>query len=336
MSTGLALALSAAIIALSAFFVAAEFGLVAARRHRIAEAAPTSASARAALRSAREMSLLLAAAQLGITLCTVALGAITKPAVHDLLLPLVGATGLPEPAVEAVSFVLALAVVTFVHLVVGEMAPKSWAITAPERSAMLLAIPIRVFIAATRPLLVLLNGMANRCLRRFGVTPVDEVSSGLTPGELRVLVEHSTRTGALDARRGAALGAALDLHSQPLRDHARPRNTMVTVQRGSGVETIRRTATDSGHLRLVVCDGDDPIGVVHVRDALAAPAASTAAELMRPVAQVSADSPLHVAISTMRRDRSHLALVRDGDEVVGMVTLSDMLELLPLRSTRRG
>jgi CBS domain containing-hemolysin-like protein len=330
MSTALALIVSAAIIALSAFFVAMEFALGGARRHRLADAVATSASARAALRSAREVSVLLAGSQLGITLCTVALGAITKPAVHDLLLPLVSASGLPTSLVEVASFVLALIVVTFLHLVVGEMAPKAWAIAHPERSATMLAIPMRAFIWATRPVLALLNGMTNRCLRLLGVTPVAEINSGHSPEDLRALLAHSTRTGTLDPRRGAQLGAALDLYSRPVLEHTRPVSEIVTVAPDDTVEAIRRTSRDSGHLRLVVWDNGRPSGVVHVRDALTRPADTTAAELMRPALDLAADTPLHVAVAAMRRGRGHLALVHRDTDLLGLVTLTDLLDQLPL------
>ena len=172
LSPAVAVAVAVGLVALSAFFVAVEFALVAARRYRLEEAAETSAAARAALRSARELSLLLAGSQLGITLCTLGLGAVAKPAVHDLFLPVFTAWGLPAVTADVVAFVVALVVVTFVHLVIGEMAPKSWAIAHPERSAILLALPMRAFMAVTRPLLVALNALANVCLRRVGVEPV--------------------------------------------------------------------------------------------------------------------------------------------------------------------
>ncbi|MBM7790080.1 CBS domain containing-hemolysin-like protein [Tenggerimyces flavus] len=117
---------------MSSFFVAIEFALVAARRHRLAEAANTSVAARAAVKSARELSLLLAGSQLGITMCTLALGAIAKPAVHHLMTPVMEGWGLPDTTADVVAFILSLLVVTFLHLVVGEMAPKSWAISHPE------------------------------------------------------------------------------------------------------------------------------------------------------------------------------------------------------------
>ncbi|UMG91624.1 CNNM domain-containing protein [Nocardioides sp. TF02-7] len=134
---------TAVIIAASAFFVAIEFALIAARKHRLEEAAPSSRAARAALRSSTELSVLLAGSQLGITVSVLALGAITKPAVHHWLTPVFEGWGAAYWLADVAGFVLALVVVTFLHLVVGEMAPKSWAIAHPERSATLLALPMR-------------------------------------------------------------------------------------------------------------------------------------------------------------------------------------------------
>ncbi|TWF75401.1 CBS domain containing-hemolysin-like protein [Pseudonocardia hierapolitana] len=329
MSVGVALGVSVVLVALSAFFVAIEFALVAARRYRLEEAAATSVSARMALRSARDLSMLLAGSQLGITLCTVGLGAIGKPAVEELLHPLFG--GLGDPWSTVVSFVLSLIVVTFVHLVVGEMAPKSWAIAHPERSATMLALPMRAFIVLTRPVLVGLNGMANWCLRRVGVEPVDELAGGHNPDDLRELVEHSASTGALDPERRDQIVTALELDRAPLREVVRPRSEVAGVPTGADAPAIRAAARESGHLRLVVGDADGrPVGVVHVRDALAVPAGTTAGELMRPIRTLPADLPIHDALSAMQAGRSQIALVESDGAVVGLVTLHDLLDrLLP-------
>lgn len=329
MSTPVSLGVSALLVALSAFFVAIEFALVAARRYRLEEAAATSASARAALRSARELSMLLAGSQLGITLCTVGLGAVGKPAVEELLHPLFG--GLGAPWATVVSFVLSLVVVTFVHLVVGEMAPKSWAIAHPERSATVLALPMRAFMAVTRPVLVGLNGMANWCLRRVGVEPVDELAAGHNPDDLRQLVEHSATAGALDPDRRNHIVTALELDRTPLREVARPRSEVAGVPATADAAAIRTASRESGHLRLVVSDADGrAVGVVHVRDALAVPAATTARQLMRPIRTLPADLPIHDALSAMQAERNQIALVEAGGEVVGLVTLHDLLDrLLP-------
>jgi CBS domain containing-hemolysin-like protein len=329
MSNWTAIAVSIGLVALSAFFVAVEFALVAARRYRLEEAAATSASARAALRSAKELSLLLAGSQLGITLCTVGLGAVGKPAVEHLLEPLFG--GLGEGAATVIAFLLSLLIVTFVHLVVGEMAPKSWAIAHPERSAILLALPMRAFMVITRPVLVALNGMANWFLRRVGVQPVDELSAGRTPDDLRELVDHSARAGALDAARRDQIITALELDSAPLREIVRPRTEVATVAADAVPAAIRAAARASGHLRLVVAGGDGlPVGVVHVRDALTAAAGTTASALMRPVPTLDAGIPSHDALSAMREHRNHLALVASGGDLLGLVTLQDLLDrLLP-------
>lgn len=329
MSTGLAIGISVGLIALSAFFVAVEFALVAARRYRLEEAAASSASARAALRSAKDLSLLLAGSQLGITLCTLGLGAIGKPAVDALLAPLFG--GLGEGTAAVLSFVLSLVIVTFLHLVIGEMAPKSWAIAHPERSATLLALPMRGFMIVTRPVLVVLNGLANRCLRRVGVEAVDEMGAGRNSEDLRELVDHSASTGALDAEQRNRLVTALDLDSSPLREIVRPRAEVAGVPADADVEAIRRAARESGHLRLVVMDaGGTPLGVVHVRDALVRDAGTTAADLMRPVPTLDAATPIHDALGAMRERRTHLALVADSGELLGLVTMQDLLDrLLP-------
>ena len=330
LSTWLALVISAGIVGLSAFFVAIEFALVAARRNRLEEAAETSVSARAAVRSARELSLLLAGSQLGITLCTLALGAIGKPAVHHLMAPAMEAWGIPDASADVVAFVLSLLVVTFVHLVVGEMAPKSWAISHPERSATLLAIPMRMFMWLTRPALIGLNAMANWCLHRAGVEPVNEVSSGRNADDLRQLLDHSTNAGALDQQRHDQLATVLELPTRPLHQILRPNQHLVQVRTDSTIDDIQQAARTSGHLRLVVTDHNGPLGVVHVRDTLTRPPRTTAAELMRPLQTFPSSTPVYAALNTMRESRQHLATVHTNGKLIGIITLQDLLnELLP-------
>lgn len=149
--------------------------------------------------------MLLAGSQLGITVCTLALGAITKPAVHHWLTPMFTSWGAPH-CVGRRGFALALLIVTFLHLVIGEMAPKSWAIAHPEKSATALAIPMRGFMWLTRPLITVLNRAANWCLVKVGVEPVDQVGSGQDTAALRHLVEHSASSGTLDEHHRATPG----------------------------------------------------------------------------------------------------------------------------------
>lgn len=336
MSTTWVVAATVAIIALSAFFVAVEFALIAAKRHRLEDAAATSRSARAALRSSGELTLLLAGAQLGITVCTLALGAITKPAVHHWLTPLLENWGLPFWAADVAGFVLALVIVTFLHLVIGEMAPKSWAIAHPERSATLLALPMRAFMWLTRPLLRGLNSAANAVLRRIGVEPADQVASGQNPGALLHLVEHSTNVGALDASYSSQLTGALELETLTVGDLLQAGSVPTSVPANATVSDVRDASRESGHLRILVGDGDAVRGVVHVRDTLSAPTDLSVESLLRPALGLTAQTPVYAALAEMRETRSHLAVVHDGAELAGVVTISDVLNRLFPRADEAG
>jgi CBS domain containing-hemolysin-like protein len=320
--------ITAALIAASAFFVAAEFALIAARRNRLEDAAVRSRAARAALRSTTELSVLLAGCQLGITVCTLALGAVTKPAVHHALTPAFEQWGAPGWLADVAGFVLALVIVTFLHLVIGEMAPKSWAIAHPERSATLLAIPMRAFIWLTRPLLAALNAAANWLLRRVGVTPVDEVASGQNAAALRHLVEYSATAGTLDERYHAYLASALELEALTVADIVTARSEVTAIPADADAARIRAASRSSGHRRLLVRDGDRYVGVVHVRDSI--DTQDTAEEMMRPLLRLPSHTPVYEALRRMRDTRNHLALVVHADEVAGLVTLTDVLHrLLP-------
>jgi CBS domain containing-hemolysin-like protein len=319
-----------AIVALSAFFVAVEFALMAAKRHRLEDAAATSRSARAALRSSSELTLLLAGSQLGITVCTLALGAVTKPAVHHWLTPLFETWGLPLVAADVVGFVLALIVVTFIHLVVGEMAPKSWAIAHPEKSATLLALPMRAFMWVFRPLLKVLNTAANALVRKVGVEPSNDVAVGHSPETLLHLVEHSANVGALDASYSAQISGALELQRLTVRELLTPGAPLVGVRSDATVGDARAATRRTGHLRMLlgVGDGEQLAGVVHVRDTLTAPDEAPAAQFARPVFTLEADTSVHAALKSMRETRNHLAVVTEGGSISGVITLADVLRRL--------
>ncbi|WP_152365018.1 CNNM domain-containing protein [Microlunatus speluncae] len=320
------------LILLSAFFVAVEFALLAAKRHRLEDAAASSRSARAALRSSTELTVLLAGAQLGITAVTVALGAITKPAVHHWLMVPLEVLNLPTVVADVISFLLALFIVTFVHLVVGEMAPKSWAIAHPEHSATLLALPMRAFMAVTRPLLRALNSAANWCLRRVGVAPVDELATGQTSDDLRQLVEHSANVGALDARFSAQLTEALQLERITVAELVPAGSSPVTVPPGARVAEVQRIAAESGHQRIVVVDSGKPLGMIHVRDTLAESGGRPIDSLIRPVLQLPTTTTVASALATMKETNTQLAVATtDTEPLAGVVTITDVLRrLLPV------
>ncbi|HEX2771439.1 MAG TPA: hemolysin family protein [Micromonosporaceae bacterium] len=333
MSTGWALTLSVLLLVLNAFFVAAEFALVASKRYRLEQAAATgSRAARAALAGSRELSLMLAGAQLGITVCTLGLGALAEPAIEHLLSPLLGAAGLGTAASHVVALVFALAVVTFLHLVVGEMAPKSWAISDPERSALLLALPFRAFARVARPALAVLNGMANATLRLVGVRPQEHLAQVHGPDELRMLLEQSRAHGLLPVDQHAMLTKMLELQGTRVADIMEPVDRIVAVRRHDDVERVEAVSRDTGRSRLAVLDAPGAVaGIVHVRDVVRATtegARVTAGDLMTPPFSLPATATVTEAVAAMRSERAQLALVSagPGNRAVGFVSLEDLLE----------
>ena len=332
MSATWTLLISLLLLALNGFFVAAEFALVAAKRHRLEQAAAAgSRAARAALAGSRELSMMLAGAQLGITLCTLGLGALAKPAVADLLGPLLDAAGLPEQAAYVAAFILAVAVVGFLHVVVGEMAPKSWAISHPEDSALRLALPFRAFARLTRPALVALNGLANACLRAVRVTPQDELAQVHGPQELRLLLDDSREHGTLAGPEHELLTAMLQIQQTTVAQVMIPIAGLVTVAHDATGAEIERISREFGRSRLVVTeDGGDIVGVVHVRDAVRVTTAGltvTAAGLMTEPLTVPDGLPVARAVRAMREARAQLAVVLDQNTTAcGAVALEDLLE----------
>jgi CBS domain containing-hemolysin-like protein len=315
-----------ALIVLSAFFVIIEFALLGARSHRLETEAASSRSARAALRGINELTLMLAGAQLGITACTFALGAITKPAVDAWLGPVLTSWGMPEGIAGGTAFGLSLLFVTFLHLVVGEMAPKSWVIAHPERSAKLIGIPSRAFIWPIRPLLVWVNAVANRLVAASGVTPVERAAVGGQDADtIRHLVEHSASVGALDASFKTQLSGVLELEKLTVKELVSS-GAPTSVPGNATVADLQALAARSQHLRILV---DQPTidrpGVLHVRDTLLEPGTRPVSELARPAFQLEASTPVYEALTQLRNAKEQLAVVTENQRVIGVVTLSDVL-----------
>ncbi|EGU35967.1 hypothetical protein VII00023_09009 [Vibrio ichthyoenteri ATCC 700023] len=317
-----------ALIILSGFFVIIEFALMGARRHRLEEIAVESASARAALRGMNDLTLMLAGAQLGITFCTFALGAITKPAVDQWVGPVLLAMGLPYWAADAAAFGFALFVVTFLHLVVGEMAPKSWSIAHPEKSALAIGIVARAYVWPLRPLLNWINNIANRLVKASGVEPVESAAvGGQDVDTIRQLVEHSGKVGTLKPNIQKQLSGLIDLSSIPVETLVTEGQVMAHVDKNATVAEVRAAAMASGHLRILVCgkSGLKPL-VVHVRDTLLEPAQKPAREVARNAYVLDSKTPIYEALARMRKASVQLAVVSKDGKMVGVVTLADILK----------
>ncbi|MBP2435862.1 CNNM domain-containing protein [Microbacterium amylolyticum] len=320
------------LIAASAFFVVIEFSLLGARRHRLEQEAETRASARSALRGMNDLTLMLAVAQLGITACTFALGAVTKPAVDAWLLVPLETLGLPLRLADVVAFVLALFVVTFLHLVVGEMAPKSWAIAYPELAAKIIAFPARGLERLLRPLLLWINRMANKLVLATGVTPVERAAvGGQDIDTIRQLVEQSGRAGTIDANVHAQLAEILDVQRAQLVDLIRREIEPTRVEPDATVADVQDAAARTGHMRIVVAPRtSDSFAVVHVRDTLLRERSMGIAEITRPALSLDQSMSAGEAFRLMRDEHEQLAVVVDGEELVGVVSVTDILRhILP-------
>ncbi len=333
MSDGFIVAIATAIlIALSAFFVIIEFSLLGARRHRLELTAATDRSARAALKGVNELTLMLAGAQLGITACTFALGAVTKPALDTWLGPVFSNWGIPEWASGTLAFALSLLIVTFIHLVVGEMAPKSWAIAHPETAAKVIGIPSRVFIWPFRPLLIWVNSIANKLVKASGVEPVESAAVGGQNAEtIRHLVELSARSGMLDVGFQEQLEGAIELETLRLDELVDSNATPTLVPHNATVADVQRAAADSGHMRILVGGSSSgALGVVHVRDTLLDELDALAAPFVRAPLALPGETPVYEILAQMRATSQQLVVVVDNGHFRGVVTLSDILpRLLP-------
>lgn len=323
--------LSALLLAANGFFVAAEFALVASKNYRLErEAAKGRRGAKEALDGIRELSLMLAGAQLGITACTLGLGALAEPALANMFDPLLLATGLPSEATYAIAFVVSLSIVVFLHMVVGEMAPKSWAISHPERSAVILAPPFRAFTRLVRPILFALNGAANGLLRLIRVQPQDQLAHAHGPEELAILLEQSREYNTIEPTQSDLLTSILKLRSKTLVDVMEPIDKLVTVRLGDSAVEIESICKVEGKSRLVVADdAARPVGMVHVRDAIKATTAghtASATDLMTIPLTLPGDIDLINAVAAMRDKNAQIAIVTEQDNPIGFVALEDLLE----------
>jgi CBS domain containing-hemolysin-like protein len=331
----IAVAAVVALLAGNGFFVAAESALLASRRSRIEQLAATG-DRRAAhvLAGLRELSLMLAGAQLGITMSSLGLGIVAGPAVADVIEGALGGA-LSGPARGAISIVIALSILVFLHLVVAEMAPKSWAIADPERSALRLARPFRFYARILGPVIRLINWLANGIVRLLGVEPQDERAKAHSPSDLLLLIEESAGQGELDADEHELLARSLELSGLTAADAMTPRRDIIAVTASVTASALADVAHHTGRTRIVVHEGDvDHVrGFVHVKDVIRLRPeiwpTTTVGALVRPIMVTPEHHGLEDLLLEMRTQRHHIALVVDEQGlVIGLVTLEDVIEQL--------
>ncbi len=338
-----ALALLAALLLLAgnAFFVGAEFSVMSVRRSQVEPLAGNSRRARTVLEALHHLSVMLAGAQLGITLCSLGLGAVAEPAVARLLQGGLEAVHVPEALLHPLAFAVALTVVVFLHMVLGEMVPKNIALARPERAALVLVPPLVAFARAAGPVLRLLNAIANATLRGFGVQPKDELTSSYSPDELAEIIAESRSEGLLDRDEHERLSSALALQQTCARDVMVTFDRLVTVAETVTAEELEALVVVTGFsrfpVRSVLDDEATPdvvegglIGFVHVKDILGLSDEERRAPLppalRRPMPQLAADLPLEEVLTALQRNRSHLAQVVDERGAIGVLALEDVVE----------
>lgn len=334
MNIALALVASGILLAANGFFVAAEISLLSARRSRVEQlAAEGNPRAKHALAGLRELSLMLAGAQLGITMCSLGLGIIAEPAIGGLLRAAFGSVQVPSHLSEVLAFGLALGFVVLVHMVVGEMAPKSWALSHPESTALVLARPFRYFARLLRPLIYVLNASANTVVRAMGVEPQDEVALAHSSSDLIMLLDEAVGEGAIELEEHTLLSRSLEVSGLTAEAVMTPRPAIVAVEATRTIPELERESVRTGRSRIVVYNGDldHPLGVVHVRDVLTHEGTrqTTAGELAGPVLLTPNWLSIEELFLRMRLERRHLALAVDEHGIViGLITMEDVLEEL--------
>ncbi|MFD4788518.1 hemolysin family protein [Streptomyces sp. NPDC058459] len=331
--TAVQLLIGLATLVVNAFFVGAEFALISVRRSQVEPLAMAGDKrARRVLWGLEHVSALLAAAQLGITLCTLVLGVVAEPAIAHLLEPVFHAVGVPTGAGHAVSFVIALTLATYLHMLLGEMVPKNIALAEPVRSALLLGPPLVALARGLRPVIFTINAFANGLLKLLRVEAKDEVSATFTDTELAEIVKDATEAGLIDGRAQERLRDALELGSRPVRDVVVPLEQVVYAGVGVTPEQLERLSAESGFSRFPVVDvGRRIVGYLHVKDALDASPRDVPFRLrdMRPIARVRESSPLDDVLTAMRGSRTHVAAVTGADgKLAGLVTMEDVLREL--------
>ena len=329
--------LSLVLVAANGFFVAVEFGLARLRPTQAAEFVREGRpGAKSVAHAVQHIDSYLSACQLGITMCSLGLGAVGEPAFHHLLEPLLGDAA--KIAGIGLASALAFLIITTLHVVVGELAPKSAAIARTPPVVLALTPFMRAFYLATKPLVDLFNALGNLLLKPFGVPPASE--AGHQPhseDELRQLLRESSRQGTIGREEQELSEAALIFGDLRAREVMKPRTDVAYVLTSDPPRRIAERVMETGHTRLPLCEPegglDAAVGVLNAKDLLplcfGPEEAVDVRSIARPIAHVSESARVDDVLRDMRRERRHIALVHDEHgTVIGLITLEDILEEL--------
>lgn len=325
--------LALTLVALNAFFVATEFAIVRVRTTRIDELVAKGVRRAAATRAVlSDLNAYLSACQLGITLASLGLGWIGEPAFAHLLEPVFAGLGRAGGiATHTIAITLAFVVITVLHVVVGEQAPKMVAIERAERVALLVAWPIRVFNFVLYPFIWAMNSLSNVSVRALGLTPVSEASAAHSEEELRMILSVSQRSGALQEAHAELLENALDFTERAVRQIMVPRGDIVWLDANASNDESVREVRESAHTRYPLCDGDldHVLGILHLKDLFLQPPGTDLRRLVRQPLFVPEGLSIDRLLRQFQRSRTHLAVVIDEyGGTSGVVSIEDVLEEL--------
>lgn len=334
MNDYVAIVVAIALLAGNAFFVGAEFALISARRTQIEpRAAEGSYPARITVRAMEKVSLMMAGAQLGITMCSLGLGAIGEPAVaHQLEKPL-EAIGVTGAWLHGIAFAIALIIVVALHMVLGEMVPKNIAIAGPERSAILLGPPLYLIVTILKPVIWTLNAVSNLVLKALKVKPTEEIASAFNADQVAAFVAQSRQEGLLDEESHRVMTGSISLSFESVQDVLTPCDELVSLPVDVTPQRAQKECVKTGFSRFPLVDDGEFVGYLHLKDfvdvARGHATKPIPPDAVRPLTFIGADTSLEEALTAMQARGTHIALVRDDDgDVIGAAMLEDVIERL--------
>ncbi|WP_300682772.1 hemolysin family protein [Nocardioides sp.] len=334
MSAPVGLALTVVLLIGNAFFVATEFALISSRRSQIEPLAQEgSRLARTTLEAMEQVSSMVAGIQLGVTMCSVILGAVSEPSIAHLIEPAFEHLNVPEGLLHPISFLIALCVVAFLHVVLGEMVPKNVTLAGPERAVLILAPAMWQMVKVLRPLIMVLDAIAIGALKLLRIERKDEVESTFTLEQVAVMVEESHGEGLLEADEYDRLSGALGFTEKTIAEVVLPVDRLTTVRAGASGADVEELCGETGFSRFPVVEGGALIGYLHIKDVLELDPARRERPIqskwIRQFASVRPEDSLHDALETLQERGAHMARVVDADgTTIGVATLEDVIEEL--------
>lgn len=323
------------LLLVNAFFVGGEFALISSRKDRLETLiSQGNQRARTVLDAMEHLSLMLAAAQLGITIASLILGKLGEPAVAHLLERPFASLDIPPDLLHPLSFAIALFIITFLHILLGEMVPKNLAIAGPESTALILVPPLIAFEKITRPFIHFLNWIARMTLKAFGIEQKDELDATVDSSSLAAMIAESRSEGLIDAEEHVRLKKALAVARRSVKELCIPLDKVISLPLNPTVTQLEAAVAETGFSRFPVRSTTGFVGYIHVKDVLEKMVSDdpdAEDEIIersdiRSLKIMDAATPMDDALRILRRDRAHMGLITENGKILGVVAMEDLIE----------